>query len=168
VELRRAIAYAPAVPQLLYGTVAQNLMFAAPGATEAELREAAAATGLDRLVAALPQGFDTRLGDNSERQVAASLLTRISLTRLLLRRSRIVLMDEPANGLDDEGSAAVARVITTLRGEATILVVTHRPSHIALADRVFRLSEGQLEEQRRPEAPSAMKLLPRGMMGQGA
>jgi ATP-binding cassette subfamily C protein/ATP-binding cassette subfamily C protein LapB len=168
VELRRAIAYAPAVPQLLYGTVAQNLMFAAPGATEAELREAAAATGLDRLVAALPQGFDTRLGDNSERQVAASLLTRISLTRLLLRRSRIVLMDEPANGLDDEGSAAVARVITTLRGEATILVVTHRPSHIALADRVFRVSEGQLEEQRRPEAPSALKLLPRGTMGQGA
>jgi ATP-binding cassette subfamily C protein/ATP-binding cassette subfamily C protein LapB len=167
VELRRAIGYAPAVPQLVYGTVAQNLLLAAPGATEAEIREAAAATGLDRLVAALPEGFDTRLGDNSERQVAASLLTRISLTRLLLRRSRIVLMDEPANGLDDDGSAAVARVITTLRGEATIVVVTHRPSHIALADRVFRLTEGQLEEQRKPEAPAAMKLLARTVVGQG-
>ncbi|MCU0983828.1 MAG: ATP-binding cassette domain-containing protein [Acetobacteraceae bacterium] len=166
VELRRAIAYAPAVPQIVYGTVTQNLLLAAPGATEAEIRAAAAATGLDRLVAALPEGFDTRLGDNSERQVAASLLTRISLTRLLLRRSRIVLMDEPANGLDDDGSAAVARVIATLRGEATIIVVTHRPSHVALADRVFRLAEGQLEEQRKPEAPAAMKLLTRNAAGQ--
>lgn len=168
VELRRAIAYAPAVPQLLYGTVTQNLLLAAPGATEAELREAAAATGLDRLVASLPEGFDTRLGDNSERQMAASLLTRISLTRLLLRRSRIVLMDEPANGLDDEGAAAVARVITSLRGAATIIVVSHRPSHVALADRVFRLAEGQLEEQRKPQAPAAMKLLSRGVVGQGS
>jgi ATP-binding cassette subfamily C protein/ATP-binding cassette subfamily C protein LapB len=100
--------------------------------------------------------------------MAASLLTRISLTRLLLRRSRIVLMDEPANGLDDEGAAAVARVITSLRGAATIIVVSHRPSHVALADRVFRLAEGQLEEQRKPQAPAAMKLLSRGVVGQGS
>ncbi len=168
VELRRAIAYAPAVPQLIYGTVAQNLLLAAPGATEADIRAAAAATGLDKLVATLPEGFDTRLGDNSSLQVAASLLTRISLTRVLLRRSRIVLMDEPANGLDDDGSAAVARVITTLRGEATIVVVTHRPSHVALADRVFRLTDGQLEEQRRPEGPASVKLLGRNVSGQGS
>lgn len=159
VELRRAIAYSPAVPQLLYGTVTQNLLLAAPGATEGELRAAAAETGLDRLVASLPQGFDTRLGDNSDSVIAASLVTRLSLTRLLLRRSRIVLMDAPANGLDDDGSAAVARVIGALRGNATILVVTHRPSHIALADRVFRFSDGQMEEQRKAEPPSAVRLV---------
>lgn len=159
VELRRAIAYAPAAPQLLYGTVTQNLLLAAPGATEAEIREASAATGLDRLVAGLPEGFDTRLSDNSDRVVPASLMTRISLTRLLLRRSRIVLMDEPANGLDDDGAAAVARVISALRGKATIILVTHRPSHMALADRVFRLSEGQLDEQRKPQGPTSMKVL---------
>jgi ATP-binding cassette subfamily C protein/ATP-binding cassette subfamily C protein LapB len=77
-------------------------------------------------------------------------------------------MDEPANGLDDDGSAAVARVITTLRGEATIVVVTHRPSHVALADRVFRLTDGQLEEQRRPEGPASVKLLCRNVSGQGS
>lgn len=159
VELRRAIAYAPATPQLLYGTVTQNLLFAAPDATPDEIRDAAAATGLDRLVASLPDGFDTRLGDNSDSVVAASLVTRISLTRLLLRRSRIVLMDAPANGLDDDGSAAVARVIGALRGSSTILVVTHRPSHIALADRVFRFADGQVEEQRKAERPSAVRLL---------
>lgn len=166
VELRRAIAYAPAVPQIIYGTVTQNLLLAAPGANEAEIRAAAAVTGLDRLVSLLPEGFDTRLGDYSTGMVAASLVTRISLTRLLLRRSRIVLMDEPANGLDDDGSAAVEKVIATLRGEATILLVTHRPSHIALADRIIRFTEGQAEEQRRaaPAAagPTAVKLLAQG------
>lgn len=166
IELRRAIAYAPAVPQIIYGTVTQNLLLAAPGATEADIRAAAAITGLDRLVALLPNGFDTRLGDYSTGMVAASLVTRISLTRLLLRRSRIVLMDEPANGLDDDGSAAVEKVIATLRGEATILIVSHRPSHIALADRVLRFSEGQAEEQRRAApagaGPTAVKLLGQG------
>ncbi|WP_291297387.1 peptidase domain-containing ABC transporter [Elioraea sp.] len=166
VELRRAIAYAPAVPQIIYGTVTQNLLLAAPGASEAEIRAAASITGLDRLVASLPDGFDTRLGDNGAGMVAASLVTRISLTRILLRRSRIVLMDEPANGLDDDGSAAVGKVIASLRGEATILIVTHRPSHIALADRILRFTEGQVEEQRRsapPAAgPTAVKLLAQG------
>jgi ATP-binding cassette subfamily C protein/ATP-binding cassette subfamily C protein LapB len=166
IELRRAIAYAPAAPQIIYGTVAQNLLLAAPGATEAEIRAASAITGLDRLVALLPNGFDTRLGDYSAGTVAASLVTRISLTRLLLRRSRIVLMDEPANGLDDDGSAAVEKVIATLRGEATILLVTHRPSHVALADRVLRFTEGQAEEQRRTATsaagPTAVKLLTQG------
>lgn len=163
VELRRAIAYAPAVPQLIYGTVTQNLLLAAPDAGEADIRAAAAFTGLDRLVALLPDGFDTRLGDYSAGMVAGSLVTRLSLTRLMLRRSRIVLMDEPANGLDDDGSAAVEKVIATLRGDATILFVTHRPSHIVLADRILRFSEGQMEEQRRapPPAsgPTAVKLL---------
>jgi ATP-binding cassette subfamily C protein/ATP-binding cassette subfamily C protein LapB len=166
VELRRAIAYAPAVPQTIYGTVTQNLLLAAPGANEAEIRVAASITGLDKLAASLPDGFDTRLGDYSAGVVAASLLTRISLTRLLLRRSRIVLMDEPANGLDDDGSAAVEKVIAALRGEATILLVTHRPSHVALADTILRFSEGQVEEQRRPAAPAittfTAKLLAQG------
>jgi len=162
-ELRRAVAYAPTVPQVLYGTVAQNLLLAAPGATEAELRAAAAMTGLDTLVSTLPQGFDTRLGDNAGGTIAASLVTRISLTRLLLRRSRIVLMDEPANGLDDAGCAALASVIRSLRGSATIVFVTHRPSHAALADRVFRLTEGQMEEVRHAPTPAAVRLIPAGV-----
>jgi ATP-binding cassette subfamily C protein LapB len=159
-ELRRAVAYAPTVPQVFYGTVAQNLLLAAPGATEAELRAAAAMTGLDALVATLPRGFDTRIGDNMCGTITASLVTRISLTRLLLRRSRIILMDEPANGLDDSGSAAIASVSRSLRGSATIVFVTHRPSHAALADRVFRLAEGQMEEVRQAPAPTAVRLIP--------
>ena len=152
VELRRAIAYVPAVPQLVYGTIAQNLLLANPTATRAEMLHAAELTGLDRLVARLNEGFETRVKENGAATLPGSLLIRLSLTRALLRPARIVLLDEPANGLDDEGSAAVRRVIETLRHNTTLFVVTHRPSHIALADRVLRLHEGQLEELPRPQA----------------
>jgi ATP-binding cassette subfamily C protein/ATP-binding cassette subfamily C protein LapB len=163
VALRRAIAYAPAVPQLLYGTIAQNLLLANRAATRAEMLAAAAHTGLDRMVGRLPEGFETRVRDNAVATLPGSLLTRLSLTRALLRPARIVLLDEPANGLDDEGSAAVLRVIETLRGNATLFVVTHRPSHVALADRVFRMADGELAELPRPAptpaTPAAVKLL---------
>jgi ATP-binding cassette subfamily C protein/ATP-binding cassette subfamily C protein LapB len=112
------------------------------------------------MVGHLPDGFETRIRDNAAATLPGSLLTRLSLTRALLRPARIVLLDEPANGLDDAGSAAVLRVIETLRGNATLFVVTHRPSHVALADRVFRMADGELAELPRPAAaPTTVPLL---------
>jgi ATP-binding cassette subfamily C protein LapB len=160
VELRRAIAYAPAMPRLLYGTIAQNLLLANRAATRAELLAAAKLTGLDRMVGRLPEGFETRVRDNGSETLPDSLLARLSLTRALLRPAPIVLLDEPVSGLDDEGSAALLRVIETLRGRATLLLVTHRPSHIALADRVVRLQDGELSELPRRTPPSAVPILP--------
>jgi ATP-binding cassette subfamily C protein/ATP-binding cassette subfamily C protein LapB len=160
VELRRAVAYAPALPRLLYGTIAQNLLLANRAATRAELLAAAKLTGLDRMVGRLPQGFETRVRDNASETLPDSLLARLSLTRALLRPAPIVLLDEPASGLDDEGSAALLRAIDSLRGRATLFVVTHRPSHIALADRVVRLADGELAELPRRTPPSAVPILP--------
>lgn len=165
-ELRRAIAYAPALPRLLYGTVAQNLLLANRAATRAEMLAAAKLTGLDRMVAMLPEGFETRLRDNAAAVLPASLLGRLSLTRALLRPASIVLLDEPANGLDDEGSAVLMRAIEQLRGRATLFVVTHRPSHIALADRVLRLDGGELSEVPRKLAQSSVPILPQGAAAQ--
>lgn len=162
IELRRAIAYAPVSPQLLYGTIAQNLLLANRGASRAEMLAAARLTGLDRMVGRLPEGFETRVRDNAAASLPSSLLTRLSLTRALLRPAPIVLLDEPANGLDDEGSAAVLRVIERLHGRATLFVVTHRPSHIALADRVLRLREGEMAEAppRTQATPTTVAILP--------
>lgn len=162
VELRRAIAYVPAVPQVLYGTIAQNLLLANPAASRAEMLEAARLTGLDRLVGRQPEGFETRVTDSGAARLPGSLLARLSLTRALLREARIVLLDEPANGLDEDGTEAVRRVVDSLRGRSTVFLVTHRPSHVALADRVFRMQEGQMEEVRRPAAalPLAVPLRP--------
>jgi ATP-binding cassette subfamily C protein/ATP-binding cassette subfamily C protein LapB len=152
--LRRSIGWVPQSPGLLYGTVAQNLRLARPSSSDAELRAAAAEAGVLEAIEALPQGFDTRVGDNQSGRLPRSILQRIALTSALLRDAPILLLDEPVAGLDDACAKAFTDVIAARRGRCTILMATHRPSHIRLADRVLRLREGQVEEVEAPTAPA--------------
>jgi ATP-binding cassette subfamily C protein LapB len=144
--LRRSIGWVPQSPGLFYGTVAQNLRLARPTASDAELRAAAAEAGVLEAIEALPQGFDTRVGDNHNGRLPRSILLRIALAGALLRDAPILLLDEPVAGLDDECAKAFTDVIASRRGRCTILMATHRPSHMRLADRVLRLRDGQVEE----------------------
>jgi len=148
--LRRAVAAVPQRPDLLFGTVAQNLRLGAPAASDAELRRACAAADVLAAIEALPQGFETRLGDNARGGLPRSVLMRLCMARALLRDAPLLLLDEPATGLDEDGAAALERVIALRRGRATILMATQRPSHARLADRVLRLDGGAVEEVRAP------------------
>ena len=152
--LRRSIGWVPQSPGLLYGTVAQNLRLARPSASDAELREAAAEAGVLETIEALPQGFDTRVGDNQSGRLPRSILQRIALAGALLRDAPILLLDEPVAGLDDACAKAFTDVIAAHRGRCTILMATHRPSHIRLADRVLRVRDGQVEELEQQSAPT--------------
>ncbi|HEV2566184.1 MAG TPA: hypothetical protein VGU19_13985, partial [Microvirga sp.] len=80
-------------------------------------------------------------------------LQRIALAAALLRDAPILLLDEPVAGLDDACAKAFTDVIASRRGRCTILMATHRPSHIRLADRVLRLRDGQVEELDQQTAP---------------
>jgi ATP-binding cassette subfamily C protein/ATP-binding cassette subfamily C protein LapB len=151
--LRRSIGWVPQSPGLLYGTVAQNLRLARPSASDAELRAAAEEAGVLDAIEALPQGFDTRVGDNQSSRLPRSILQRIALAGALLRDAPILLLDEPVAGLDDACAKAFTDVIASHRGRCTILMATHRPSHIRLADRVLRLRDGQVEELDHQTAP---------------
>jgi len=151
--LRRSIGWVPQSPSLLYGTVAQNLRLARPSATDADLRAAAAEACVLEAIEALPQGFDTRVGDNQSSRLPRSILQRIALAGALLRDAPILLLDEPVAGLDDACAKAFTDVIASRRGRCTILMATHRPSHIRLADRVLRLRDGQVEEVEPQIAP---------------
>jgi len=151
--LRRSIGWVPQSPGLLYGTVAQNLRLARPSASDEELRAAAAEAGVLEAIEALPQGFDTRVGDNQSGRLPRSILQRIALAGALLRDAPILLLDEPVAGLDDACAKAFTDVIASRRGRCTILMATHRPSHIRLADRVLRLRDGQVEELDQQTAP---------------
>ncbi|NBJ11110.1 peptidase domain-containing ABC transporter [Microvirga arsenatis] len=151
--LRRSIGWVPQSPSLLYGTVAQNLRLARPSATDADLRAAAAEACVLDAIEALPQGFDTRVGDNQSSRLPRSILQRIALAGALLRNAPILLLDEPVAGLDDACAKAFTDVIASRRGRCTILMATHRPSHIRLADRVLRLRDGQVEEVEPQIAP---------------
>jgi ATP-binding cassette subfamily C protein/ATP-binding cassette subfamily C protein LapB len=151
--LRRSIGWVPQSPGLLYGTVAQNLRLARPSATDADLRAAAAEAGVLEAIEGLPQGFDTRVGDNQSGRLPRSILLRLALAGALLRDAPILLFDEPVAGLDDACAKAFTDVIASRRGRCTIFMATHRPSHIRLADRVLRIRDGLVDEVGPQTAP---------------
>jgi len=152
--LRRAVAWLPQNPELFYGTVAQNLRLALPTASDAALREAARCAHVLEAIEALPQGFETRVGDNATARLPRSILLRITLARALLRDAPVLLLDEPVAGLDDACADAFAEIIAARRGHATILMSTHRPSHARLADRVLHIADGVVEEAKPAAAPT--------------
>ncbi|MDX1401373.1 MAG: ATP-binding cassette domain-containing protein, partial [Kiloniellales bacterium] len=143
-ELRGAIAYVPQNCDLFHGTIAQNLRLSNPTASEAELAQAAVDAGLLEEIMNLPEGFETRLTDQLQKQLPGGIRQRLMLARAYVKNAGIFLMDEPANNLDREGDEQLIRKIQKLRGHATVVLVTHRPSHMRIADQVFYLEEGRL------------------------
>jgi ATP-binding cassette subfamily C protein/ATP-binding cassette subfamily C protein LapB len=143
-ELRRSRAYVPQVCQLFRGTIAQNLRLGAPTASADELIEAAAQAGVLDDILAMPEEFDTRIGDQELNRLPLSMQQRLALARAYLKNAPVLLLDEPANSLDADGDRALIDQIKRLRGRSTTFLVTHRPSHMRLADRVLVLEGGRL------------------------
>lgn len=152
VELRHAIAYVPQTLQFFYGTISQNLRLSHPTATDEDLRWACHKAGVLEDVENLKQGsgkwqrtgLEVRIGDSGAGQMPTSLLQRLNLARGYLKRAPIMLFDEPGNGLDFEGDQAFMRMIDELRGDTTCLLVTHRPSHLKLSDKIVWLDYGNV------------------------
>lgn len=143
-DLRAKISYMPQQCELFYGTVAQNLRLAYPIASDAELDWAVKMAGLTEDIAALPQGFNTRLSSSRSSQQAHGFRQRLSLARTMLKPADIVLLDEPGNGMDQCGEEALVRCIEWLRGRATVIIVSHRPAHMRLADNVILMQRGNM------------------------
>lgn len=150
IELRHAIAYVPQTFQFFYGTISQNMRLAHPVATNEDLRWAAREAGVLEDVDALAQGsgkwqrkgFEVRIGDAGAAQMPTSLLQRLNLARGYLKRAPIMLFDEPGNGLDFAGDQAFMERVTRMKGRTTVFIVTHRPSHLKLADKIIWLEAG--------------------------
>jgi ATP-binding cassette subfamily C protein/ATP-binding cassette subfamily C protein LapB len=151
-ELRTAMGFVLQDCELFHGTIAQNLRLADPAASDAELNRAAHDSGLLPQVLALPEGFHTRLTDTLARRLPNGFRQRLSLARTYVQRPPVYLMDEPAARLDDEGDRALLQKLDALRGRATVLMVTHRPSHMRAVDRVVVLQGGQISDDGPPEA----------------
>jgi ATP-binding cassette subfamily C protein/ATP-binding cassette subfamily C protein LapB len=150
VELRHAIAYVPQTFEFFYGTIAQNLRLAHPVATQHDLEWAAREAGVLQDIQALEQGsgkwkrkgFEVRIGDAGAAQMPTSLLQRLNLARGYLKRAPIMLFDEPGNGLDFAGDQAFMERVLRMKGQTTVFIVTHRPSHLKLADKIIWLEAG--------------------------
>jgi thiol reductant ABC exporter CydD subunit len=140
---RRRIAYVPQRPTLFHGTVADNIRLGDPGADDNAVRRAAELAGAHDFVSALPQGYDTLVGE-AERQLSTGERRRIALARAFLRDAPLVLLDEPTADLDPARVALVSAAIETLRPGRTVLLVAHRPEVASQADRVVRLANGRV------------------------
>ncbi|MFE7137145.1 ABC transporter ATP-binding protein [Streptomyces sp. NPDC057644] len=142
-ELRASIAYVEQDAPVLAGTLRENLVFAAPDAEEEALTEAVARTRLDALVDRLPEGLDTAVGHRGV-TLSGGERQRIAIARALLRRPRLLLLDEVTSQLDAVNEQALRDVILELAEQATVLVIAHRLSTVRHADRIVVLEEGRV------------------------
>ncbi|PHZ85985.1 peptidase domain-containing ABC transporter [Paremcibacter congregatus] len=146
ITLRQAIAYVPQEAHFFHGTIAQNLRLSQPMATHEEMVEACIKANVIEEISNLTHGFETRIGDQSIQSLPSSFKQRLSLARAYLKKSPILLLDEPAKTLDFEGDTAFMRSLDAIKGQMTILMVSHRPSHIRMADKVLVLEDGMVRQ----------------------
>lgn len=151
-EMRNALAYLPQSCRFFYGTIAQNLRLANPTASDADIDQAVKDADLESYVASLPDGLETRLSQDDFANLAAGIRQRINLARAYVKQTPIYLLDEPAFGLDEAADEALVAKLMSLKGKATILMVTHRPSHMKLADRLIYMDQGRVLLDGAPEA----------------
>lgn len=162
VELRRAIAYVPQTVRLFHGSIAQNLRLANPLASDEDMRQACRIAGILEEIEAMEEGFDTRVGDQRVWHLNAGFRQKIALARAFIKDAPILLLDEPAQNLDDAGDRALIDALKSQKGKRTIIMVTHRPSHIRLADRLVVLNQGSMAAMGAPEA--VLKEIPGGLI----
>lgn len=142
-ELRSAIGYVEQDAPVLAGTLRENLVFAAPAATDDDIREVLARTKLDTLVERLPHGLDTPVGHRGSK-LSGGERQRIAIARALLRRPRLLLLDEATSQLDAVNELALRDVVAEVAGETTVLVVAHRLSTVTGADRIVVMDAGRV------------------------
>ncbi|MBX3695775.1 MAG: ABC transporter ATP-binding protein [Steroidobacteraceae bacterium] len=153
---RAHLALVPQDPYLFHGTIAENLRVARPDATEEQLVAACRAANIHDHIAALPEGYATRVGERGL-SLSGGQVQRLAIARALLKDAPIVILDEPTSQIDLETEAVIHEALEHLTREKTVLLIAHRLSTVARADRIVVMGDGRVLE-----SGSHAELLARG------
>ncbi len=140
---RRHLAWVPQQPTIFAGTIAENVRLGDAGAGDAQLAAAVTAAALDEVVAGLPDGLETHVGEGG-RRLSAGEAQRVAIARAFLRDAPLVVLDEPTAHLDGASAEVVGAAIERLARGRTTLLVVHREALARRADRIVRLDRGRL------------------------
>jgi ATP-binding cassette subfamily B protein len=147
-SLRRDIGIVTQETYLFHDTIANNLRYGKPGATDAELEAAAHAANIADFIAALPAGYETVVGERGHK-LSGGERQRLAIARVLLKDPRILILDEATSSLDYENEAAIQKALEVAMRGRTSLVIAHRLSTVLAADVIFVVDNGRIVEQGR-------------------
>jgi ATP-binding cassette, subfamily C, bacterial len=140
---RRMIGYVPQETLLLNDTILHNVTLGDPALTAEDAEWALRAAGAWEFVAATPAGLRSPVGERGGR-LSGGQRQRLAIARALVHRPRLLVLDEATSALDAESEAQIRDTLRALRGDLTILAISHRPALAAAADRVYRVQEGRV------------------------
>lgn len=145
-SLRGGIAFVPQEPQIFNISAAEHIRYGKEDATDAEVREAARLAGALDFILALPEGFESLLGDGG-RRLSGGQRQRLDIARALVRRAPILVLDEPTSALDADAEGVFRDALKTLRRETdlTIIVIAHRLSTVADAENIVVMRDGHVD-----------------------
>jgi ATP-binding cassette, subfamily B, bacterial len=149
-DLRRAIVMVTQEAYLFSGTVADNISIGKPGASLDEVEAAARAVGADEFIRSLPHGYDTDVNKRGGR-VSAGQRQLLSFARAFIADPRVLILDEATASLDIPSERLVQRGLQTLLSDRTAIIIAHRLSTVAIADRVLVMEHGQIIEDGTPD-----------------
>ena len=145
-DFRRAIALVPQEPVIFATTARENIRFGRPEATDAEVEAAARAAFADGFIRALPQGYDSPLGERGV-MLSGGQRQRIAIARAMLRDAPILLLDEATSALDSESERQVSEAVDRLAEGRTTVIVAHRLATVKKADRIVVMEAGRIVAQ---------------------
>lgn len=133
-------------PYLFHATIAENLRYAKPGATQEEIERAARSANIHDAIISFEQGYQTVVGERGYR-LSGGEKQRIAIARVLLKNPRVLVLDEATSALDTVNERAVQRALDDARSGRTTIAIAHRLSTIEGADRIYVLGNGRVLEQ---------------------
>jgi ATP-binding cassette, subfamily B, bacterial len=145
-DVRRQIALVPQDPVIFGISVAENIAYGAHGISEAAIRQAAMQAGADEFIRALPEGYDTRLGERGM-TLSGGQRQRLAIARAIVRDAPILLLDEATSSLDAESEALVQSALERLMRGRTTLVIAHRLATVLKSDRILVMEGGRIVEE---------------------